>query len=76
MINAKIVNVKKASVRKNIMDPNETKDVLGELSIGDELEINDKVRYYDWTDKEFYACHCQYGDGYIRTELVDPVKRH
>lgn len=75
MKRAKVVNTKKASIRKSIFDPNDDTDIIGTLSENNILRIDPDVRYYDWTDNEFYKCESNFGEGYIRCELVEILSR-
>lgn len=68
---ARIVNCKKASIRKNPSCTSEKDDVVGVLEKGEILDVDDSTRVFDWTDKEFYRCSSSIGDGYILTELVE-----
>ena len=68
---ARIVNCKKASIRKNPSCTSEADDTIGVLERGDLLDVDTSVTVYDWTDKSFYKCSATIGDGYIRTELVE-----
>ena len=75
MKRAKIVNTKKASIRKDVSDPNDDKDNIGTLSKGDIVSIDSDNIYYDWTGKEFYKCESNFGEGFIRCELVELINR-
>lgn len=68
---ARIVNCKKASIRKNPSCTSEKDSTIGVLEKGEILDVDDSVRVFDWTDKEFYKCSTSFGDGYILTEIVE-----
>lgn len=68
---ARIVNCKKASIRKNPSCTSEKDDTIGVLEKGELLDVDDSVRVFDWTDKEFYKCSASIGDGYILKDLVE-----
>lgn len=68
---ARIVNCKKASVRKNPSCTSEKDDVVGVLEKGEILDVDDSTRVFDWTDNEYYKCSTSFGDGYILTEIVE-----
>ena len=68
---ARIVNCKKASIRKNPSCTSEKDDTIGILEKGEILDVDDSVRVFDWTDNEFYKCSSTIGDGYILTDLVE-----
>lgn len=67
---ARITNCKKASIRKNPSCTSEKDDTIGVLDKGEILDVDDSVRVFDWTDKEFYKCSTSIGDGYILKDLV------
>lgn len=66
-----ITNCKKASIRKNPSCTSEKDDTIGVLDKGEILDVDDSVRVFDWTDKEFYKCSATIGDGYILKDLVE-----
>ena len=68
---ARIVNCKKASIRKNPSCTSEKDDTIGVLEKGELLEVDTSTRVFDWTDNEYYKCSASIGDGYILTELVE-----
>jgi hypothetical protein len=68
---ARIVNCKKASIRKNPSCTSEKDDVVGVLEKGELLEVDTSIRVFDWTDNEYYKCSTTFGDGYILTEIVE-----
>ena len=68
---ARIVNCKKASIRKNPSCTSEKDDTIGVLEKGEILDVDDYTRVFDWTDKEFYKCSASIGDGYILKDLVE-----
>ena len=68
---ARIVNCKKASIRKNPSCTSEKDDTIGVLEKGELLEVDTSIRVFDWTDNEYYKCSASIGDGYILTELVE-----
>jgi hypothetical protein len=68
---ARIVNCKKASIRKNPSCTSEKDDVIGVLEKGELLEVDTSTRVFDWTDNEYYKCSTSFGDGYILTEIVE-----
>lgn len=68
---ARIVNCKKASIRKNPSCTSEKDDTIGVLEKGEILDVDDSTRVFDWTDKEFYKCSATIGDGYILKDLVE-----
>jgi hypothetical protein len=68
---ARIVNCKKASIRKNPSCTSEKDDVVGVLEKGEFLEVDTSMRVFDWTDNEYYKCSTTFGDGYILTEIVE-----
>ena len=75
MKRAKIIDTKKASIRKSVYDPNDDKDVIGTLSKDEVISVDPEHHYYDWTGKEFYKCETNFGEGFIRCELVDILSR-
>lgn len=66
MIKARIVNCKEAGIRKN---PNDDQ-VLGKLKSGDTISVDTSKRYFSWTDKEYYKCESEAGEGYVLSDLV------
>lgn len=68
---ARIVNCKKASIRKNPSCTSEKDDTVGVLEKGELLEVDTSMRVFDWTDNEYYKCSTSFGDGYILTEIVE-----
>lgn len=68
---ARIVNCKKASIRKNPSCTNEKDDTIGVLEKGEILDVDDSIRVFDWTDNEFYKCTTSFGDGYINVGVVE-----
>lgn len=72
---AKIVNCKKASVRKNPSCTDEKDDTLGVVSSGEVIDVDPSVRVFSWTDREYYKCSTSFGDGYILSELVEVLER-
>lgn len=68
---ARVVNCKKASIRKNPSCTSEKDDTIGVLEKGEILDVDDSTRVFDWTDKEFYKCSTSFGDGYILKDFVE-----
>lgn len=68
---ARIVNCKKASIRKNPSCTSEKDDTIGILEKGEIIDVDDSIRVFDWTDNEFYKCATSFGDGYINVGVVE-----
>lgn len=66
MTKARIVNCKEAGIRKC---PNDDQ-IIGKLKVGDTISVNTSKRYFSWTDKEYYKCESEAGEGYILAELI------
>lgn len=68
-ISVKIINCKKASIRKLPYIPEADECIVGEKNKNETIEINPNIISYDWTDKKFYRTRNP--KGWILSELVD-----
>lgn len=66
MTKAHIVNCKEAGIRKC---PNDDQ-IIGKLKAGDTISVDTSKRYFSWTDKEYYKCESEAGEGYILADLI------
>lgn len=73
MTKVKIVNCKKASLRRAPWITPISKDVVGEIQNGEVIEIDESDVSYDWTDRKFYKAKAVIGEGWIYEGVVESL---
>lgn len=69
-----IINHRKVSIKTFPYITEFSEEIIGVLSKGDRIMIDNDRIYYDWKDRAFYKCETPFGIGYVRTELVDTMR--
>lgn len=73
MTKVKIVNCKKASLRRAPWITPISEDVVGEIQNGEVIEIDESNTAYDWTDRKFYKANAVIGEGWIHEGVVESL---
>ena len=68
-----IIPLKTVGIRRAPSVAPINEELIGVLHKDDKVDVSTKRKYYDWTGKSFYRCTSAIGDGYIRSDLVDPL---
>lgn len=69
-----VINHRKVSIKTFPYITEFSEEIIGVLSKGDRIMINNNRIYYDWKDRAFYKCETPLGIGYVRIELVDTMR--
>lgn len=69
-----IINHRKVSIKTFPYITEFSEEIIGVLSKGDRITVDNNRVYYDWKDRAFYKCETPLGIGYVCTELVDVMR--